>query len=578
MTAAADPNKDLLAFVSKLQDEDYVEEALSKRGPLERTKKEKQGDSSQGAMKNETSLKEKSSSLKETASLEDFLSVLRTDSKKTPTEVEPTPAPLPRIKKAKLERQVAYEHTKEDVAKWDPLSRQLRDAEHLQFPLHAPYAPNRTIDSLLTTFVPQTDFEREFAAAVARQEASAPDGEMRLSDLEPEKPALSTTEKAKKRARDMYQLQKYKHVANIKSKLYRKHLAKSKAKKLLKAQLAADPMITVHEQEKARDAAELARIRERLTLKTHKAGKWAHELLLSGKKDRAFRASVSQQVREQELLRQKILGTKTQGSEHQEEEQEVSESEAQELAQLQKAVGVLPSPEDSEAKEQVNALGRRTFGNFSAPVPSIPLTKEGASTGGAISLFAEDDPFAQILSNRLKRNQELAQQIFTQVDEEGDDGGDQRGDASDDAGLPADGEFEKQKQQAVEADAPKTEDVTLPGWGQWSGPNSKFGPNRSPRVTVLKHTPGVAKEQRRDGHLPHVILTERKLKRAEAKYTVERVPVPFVDREQYEQTMQQPIGPEWNSDAMFRRQIRPRVRITPGAVIKPPKVPQLNQS
>lgn len=82
---------------------------------------------------------------------------------------------------------------------------------------------------------------------------------------------------------------------------------------------------------------------------------------------------------------------------------------------------------------------------------------------------------------------------------------------------------------------------------------------------------GIAPSKRADAKYRHVIINERKMKAAETKYWVPKVPYPFTSREQYEQHLHKPIGPEWNSLADFRKRIQPRVVVSAGTLVDPIK-------
>ena len=51
---------------------------------------------------------------------------------------QPLPAPLPTRTQEKLDREAAYEQTKQEVEKWSETMKKIREAEHLSFPLQAP--------------------------------------------------------------------------------------------------------------------------------------------------------------------------------------------------------------------------------------------------------------------------------------------------------------------------------------------------------------------------------------------------------------------------------------------------------
>jgi hypothetical protein len=58
--------------------------------------------------------------------------------------------------------------------------------------------------------------------------------------------------------------------------------------------------------------------------------------------------------------------------------------------------------------------------------------------------------------------------------------------------------------------------------------------------------------QRKDKNLDHVIITERRNKKA-AKYLIEKQPYQFASKEQYEQAIRQPIGPDWNTQLTHKK-------------------------
>src|SRR5579862_2016850 len=61
--------------------------------------------------------------------------------------------PLARPIKERLERQAAYEETKTEISKWQPIVKANREAEHLQFPMNEPPKQSKqTIASLAGTF------------------------------------------------------------------------------------------------------------------------------------------------------------------------------------------------------------------------------------------------------------------------------------------------------------------------------------------------------------------------------------------------------------------------------------------
>ncbi|TRM67447.1 Utp14 protein-domain-containing protein [Schizophyllum amplum] len=125
-------------------------------------------------------------------------------------------------------------------------------------------------------------------------------------------------------------------------------------------------------------------------------------------------------------------------------------------------------------------------------------------------------------------------------------------------------QFEEAKQAEVNADAPKEIDTTLPGWGSWGGTGLK---QRS-KPKFVKQVPGVAPAARADAGKKHLIVSERKDKKA-AKYVVRDLPYPYTSVAQYERSMERPLGAEWNTRVGFQRGTLPKVVKKMGTVIDP---------
>ncbi|KAK3839730.1 MAG: Utp14 protein-domain-containing protein [Linnemannia gamsii] len=131
-------------------------------------------------------------------------------------------------------------------------------------------------------------------------------------------------------------------------------------------------------------------------------------------------------------------------------------------------------------------------------------------------------------------------------------------------------EFEKEKMETMEADKPKDIDLTLPGWGSWAGKGQKKKKN----VVVKKAQPGegVEASKRKDAKLAHVIINERRDKKA-SHYAVTKIPHPFKTWAQYEQSLRAPVGKEWNTNATFQKMTLPRITTKLGKIIDPLSAP-----
>ncbi|KAF8555092.1 Utp14-domain-containing protein [Imleria badia] len=115
--------------------------------------------------------------------------------------------------------------------------------------------------------------------------------------------------------------------------------------------------------------------------------------------------------------------------------------------------------------------------------------------------------------------------------------------------------FAEAKRQETEADAPREVDTTLPGWGTWGGTGTK---KQAPKPHLIKSIPGIAPTARADHATPHVILSEKRDKKA-AKYRVRELPYPYTSHAQFERRMAVPLGSEWNTRVGFQRGTMPRV-------------------
>ena len=131
--------------------------------------------------------------------------------------------------------------------------------------------------------------------------------------------------------------------------------------------------------------------------------------------------------------------------------------------------------------------------------------------------------------------------------------------------------FAEDKQREIEADAPREIDVTIPGWGAWVG-KGVHKPSQQHRAQgqrkFVKHVDGIPVEARRDGHLSHVILNERR-DRKSVKYLVRDLPFPYTSASQHEHRLRQPLGPEWTTLTTQRAATMPSVLTRPGVLIEP---------
>ncbi|CAI2170545.1 14052_t:CDS:2 [Funneliformis geosporum] len=229
------------------------------------------------------------------------------------TYQEPLPAPLPSRIQDKLNRQAAYEETKKDITKWEPIVKQNREAEHLKFPMNVPPSHKPTNNVLAATFQPSTELEKKIDSLLVesgvKEKSLQQYEELQMSKLSVEEVENRVKELRKMRELVFREEIKSKRIAKIKSKAYRKIRKKEKEKnKLDIKQLAElDPKLAREEQL----ILEATRAQERMTLRHKNTSKWAKQALKHGRHDLESRQAIVEQLQRHENLKRKIHDLET---------------------------------------------------------------------------------------------------------------------------------------------------------------------------------------------------------------------------------------------------------------------------
>ncbi|CAJ2632013.1 unnamed protein product [Trifolium pratense] len=215
--------------------------------------------------------------------------------------------PLPKAEQAKVDRKVAYEITKKEVTKWQPIIQKNREAPTIFFDENTDLGFS-TIGAIASEFEPRTEFEKKMAALVHNDkviEAHNKDGsrllELNKISIEDEKERQNRM--AKMRSLLFRHEIKFKHVKKIKSRTFHRLLKKDKLK-ALSSQLEMDP-------EAANEYAlkqERQRVEERMTLKHKHNSKWLQRNKQRGldKQDEGTRAAVIEHFQRHDELTRKI--------------------------------------------------------------------------------------------------------------------------------------------------------------------------------------------------------------------------------------------------------------------------------
>ncbi|KAF9504919.1 hypothetical protein BS47DRAFT_1386112 [Hydnum rufescens UP504] len=200
------------------------------------------------------------------------------------TKNQPLSAPLHQRQQDRVDREAAYEATKDEVQKWAPTMKRIKEAEHLSFPLQVLGVLNTSSSELASKFKPSTELESAvdqlLKASKLQEEDIEKTEELQMSNL--------TIEEVTTRHAKLWQMRelmfraeaKAKHISKIKSKTFQKIQKKAREKNTLTLDQIGvlDP--------KAADAERLkleaARAKERVTLRHKNTSKWAKQMNAHG--------------------------------------------------------------------------------------------------------------------------------------------------------------------------------------------------------------------------------------------------------------------------------------------------------
>ncbi|KAH9950956.1 Utp14-domain-containing protein [Amylocystis lapponica] len=237
-------------------------------------------------------------------------------------------APLPQRTAERLDREAAYEQTKEEVDKWKATMQRIREAEHLSFPLQAKPAGKTSNLELAAKFKPTTELEsavdKLLKSAKMREEDIAQTESLKMNHLSIEEVAARRAELAKMRALMFRAEAKAKRVAKIKSKTYRRIKKKERARLAEKLGEGEDQD---EDDEEVRLKRETERARERATLRHKNTGKWAKAMRSRGELDEDQRRDIGEMLDRGERLRRRIRGEGSGDEEDSEDESDAEDGE-----------------------------------------------------------------------------------------------------------------------------------------------------------------------------------------------------------------------------------------------------------
>jgi len=228
------------------------------------------------------------------------------------------PAPLPTIVQDRLDREAAYEKTKEEGQKWSAAMKRIKEAEHLQFPLQSKERGGvKSSGEVIGSFKAQNQFEDAItsllksanlteSAVTKREDEELQGQELSMGEIKARREKLAYQRELMFRAES-----KAKRISKIKSKTYRKLARKRAAKEgggdlNLEDLEKLDPEAAAHEREKL----ERDRARERATLRHGaKSGRWARDQTQGGEGEMEDRRRAREEMLDiKEKLQRKIQG------------------------------------------------------------------------------------------------------------------------------------------------------------------------------------------------------------------------------------------------------------------------------
>ncbi|CAJ0943973.1 unnamed protein product, partial [Mesorhabditis belari] len=125
------------------------------------------------------------------------------------------------------------------------------------------------------------------------------------------------------------------------------------------------------------------------------------------------------------------------------------------------------------------------------------------------------------------------------------------------------GAFEEEKGEIEEREKGKDIDLSLPGWGSWTG-NGVIEKKPKKNRFVIKAKGVMRKDKSRAG----IIISEQTTQGI-TKLQPKTVPFPYTRMEDFEAAVRQPIGREWNSASAHQSIVRQSVKASAGRVIRP---------
>ncbi|AFM99353.1 hypothetical protein EHEL_110790 [Encephalitozoon hellem ATCC 50504] len=124
--------------------------------------------------------------------------------------------------------------------------------------------------------------------------------------------------------------------------------------------------------------------------------------------------------------------------------------------------------------------------------------------------------------------------------------------------------FAKEKEEVVNEEAPRVEEVVLPGWGEWAGPGLEVVKTKS--NTIRNIVEGIKYSNRKDFNRSHIIINEKALE-VDKRFLAE-LPFGYTENE-YNEKIGTSISRERNTLRIFRKLVRSKACHVNSKAIEP---------
>ncbi|KAI1729747.1 utp14 protein [Ditylenchus destructor] len=488
-------------------------------------------------------------------------------------------APLHRQARRRIESKIAYDQSKKELSKWNPIVHSNRVAEQLVFPLEEDksiYVVNA--EDKAAAFQPRTELERLSAEILGKSKYNLKNNEA-YSEAEKEILKSMSLREAKQRCGEMqkmralmsYKAVKLKQQSKIKSKQYHRIRKREKRRKLIKE----IEELMVKDPEAAKEKLgeiEKDRAYERATLK-HRGNKWSQKVKQYASRNPELRKLMEDHIR---------LGRELKGRHdlHDEEDEKVSEEEEDEdvgdtaVAPKKLTVGeivklaVEQADRESEDPGKVEKIIETTSSTnpfYRSALENLRRERRLATAQVTESLFGKNSESAMQSTPSLKtandnlRSNEITMENLLELDKINGVEEDFLAEAYEDDSVL--GDFEEEKQKVADEEEPQKLDMTLHGWGSWTGPGIIEKKQDKPAATKRA-------KKRKDDTRPGVIIREQ-IASTVADLQPRDVPFPFTSVQDFETFIQQPLGRDWNTPMGQAKLIQPHVVTKAGRIIRP---------